>query len=359
MEEMKIIKEYEEACKHFRSRGGVTYVMNDLWEKYRSVAINSHIFVGTTNPPDQATDTSVRDSAKSTLPFRFRLVNDLLVEEMKKIVGIYDLDMDHVAPFRTIIPFEQNFRARLKELEEQFSKLAELHPDDPAITRSKEWLPWNKTYDVALGTDANGSISFDNVRDGEASALEDSRTLLDGFRALIYLFDNDLAGVVRTYHQARQGTVENIPFSHLWHLFWPGQEIVTKQANRQVYRVLQVSGGRRSVVPRGRRSGRSTVSDLVIDCFYLDYDGKHVRPVPRSYAIRPYVGELSVTALDVFPLQYLDKTAKSNIIQRGRKFVDIAKVSHRRYKGLNLTGEDFHKLEEVCTAQHVGESFSN
>ncbi|KAL2858268.1 hypothetical protein BJX68DRAFT_262805 [Aspergillus pseudodeflectus] len=157
----------------------------------------------------------------------------------------------------------------------------------------------------------------------------------------------DLADVVQIHRQAHEGAVESIYFSHLWHLFWPGQEIVTRRPNNQVFRVIQVSGGRRSLVPRKSQSSRNTVSNLVVDCFHLDYDGKQVRPVPKSIAIRPYVGKRSVTALDVFPLQYLDATTKSDITKRGCKFVGLVKVSHKRYKGLNLTNEDFHKLEEI------------
>lgn len=351
-----IVTHYSEACTHFRIWEGITYVLNDLWVRYRKYAINSHIYVGTTNlrglPLKRTADTwgaaNPGIEKSDTLPFRIRIMNELLLEEMRGLSGIGSLNHDHVAPFRYVVPYEKAFRARIEEFEEAFPKMAEHHPCDSTIIRSRKWLPKPYTFSTDLGTSAAGELSFEEDVFEKVSILDDLRIRLYGFRALISLLDNDLAAVVRTHHQAREGTLKNIYFSHLWYLFWPGQEIVTAQSNYQVYRVLNLSGGRRSVVPRGRPSTRITISDLVIDCLYIDYDGKQARPVPKSLAIKPYVGKRSVIALDVFPLQYLEQATKLKIIQRGRMFVEIAMGSHRRYKGLNLTNEDFHRLEDVC-----------
>ncbi|KAL2787516.1 hypothetical protein BJX66DRAFT_327808 [Aspergillus keveii] len=254
-------------------------------------------------------------------------MNTPLRDEISRIVG-FRMNEDHVTPFRSIVAYEQEFRAKLIKLEEEFSSLAEHHSEDPAVTRTRAWLPWSRTYVSKLGTSLDGRILFGKDARFEPSDFDDARILLDGFRALVYVLDSDLADVVQTHRQSREGTVESIYFSHLWHFFWPGQEIVTR-------------------LPRKSRSSRNTISNLVIDCFHLYYDGKQVRPVPKSIAIRPYVCKRSVTSLDVFPLHYLDETTKKDITKRGYRFVDLVKVTHKRYKGLNLTNEDSHKLEEI------------
>ncbi|KAJ5761843.1 uncharacterized protein N7511_005225 [Penicillium nucicola] len=352
--------EVVEASKHFRSRAGITYVSDKLWKKYENLAVNSHIYVGTTDnsgatdqmagsPSNYAGDSAIEK--KVTLPARICLMNYKLRNEMSRVCGIEDLNLYHVAPFRAIVPFEQQFRARLKELEKEFLEKADLHPDKPAITRSRVWLPYVFSVGTDLSSDADGSIIPGKIRD-IFDDLDEFRAILDGFRALIYLFDNDLAHVVRTYHQARQGTLTTIPFSHLWYIFWPGQEIVSHQNYRQVYRVLQVCGGRRSLDPKSRTS-HTAGSNLVISCFHLDYDGIEVGPLRVIFHIRPYVGELSVSALDVFPLEYLGQSATLNITLRGRNFVEIAQVSHRHYKGLNLRTDKFHKLEEKVVLQSI------
>ncbi|KAL3471639.1 hypothetical protein BJX99DRAFT_263039 [Aspergillus californicus] len=347
---------YQEACRHFRSEEGVTYVSNDLWLKYRHFAVDSHIFVGNSAPHVPIAETMAEISAngettpvKPPVPARFRLMNRLLVDEMRKITRISTLNNDHVAPFRSIIPYEARFRERLSKIETEFSLLKEQKPDDIAVTRTRPWLAQQHAYSVLLRTQQDGSslIAGDSGSEAITSYEDDRRMLLDGLRALIYLLDHDLAGLVHTYRNVCKGTVDKIDFAHLWYLFWPGQEILTKQPTNQVYRVLHMSGGRRPIAARNNRCPPHAVSDLVIDCFYLDYDGEHVRAVPKTLAINPYIGELPVTGLSVYPLQYERQTPKQAIIKRGHKFVELAKVAHKRYKGLNLTSPDFHKVEDI------------
>ena len=376
-------KTYKEAAsKHFRRQGGIIYVPNDLWVKYYGYGINSHLYVSTTssvnsnplvrgegqihrnlgtqsrspNPkpsqqPSRLLTNGVDVSTKNTLPDRVKVNNELLRLEMQRIVGISDLNRDHVMPFRSIIPYEQQFRALLGEKEKEFADLAALHPNDPAVKRRWHWLPREFTFLLEFGTHSDGSRDMDDNRTNAASKLDRSRILLDGLRTLIHFLDHDLADLVRTYREIHGGALEKIPFTYLWHLFWPGQEIVSKRPNHQVYRVLQVSGGRKSLTPRRNKSGsssRRTVSNLVIDCFYLDFDGKQVRPVPKTISIRPYDDLLPITTLEVYPLKYEKERPRENLIQRGRKFVEIVQVSHRRYEGLNLTESGFDKYEEVC-----------
>lgn len=172
-------------------------------------------------------------------------------------------------------------------MEREFEKLASAFPDDLAVQRSKQWVPDVFAYNLQ-------SVR----REGPHSANDTARVLLDGLRALVYLLDNDLAHLVEAHRKIEAGTVEKPPFAYLWHLFQPGQEIVSKSPKHQVYRALQVSGGRRSLRGRShgeKRSIRKTLSNLNIDCFYLDFDGKHFRAVPTTISITPYD--------DVLPIQ--------------------------------------------------------
>jgi hypothetical protein len=375
----RYLKAYKEGSKHFRRQGGIIYVPNDLWVKYYSYGINSHLYVSSAssvnpnplvrgegqihqnlgtqsrspNPkpsqqPSQLLTNGAGVGTKNILPDRVKFNNELLKLEMQRIVGVSDLSHDHVMPFRSIIPYEQQFRALLGEKEKEFADLAALHPNDPAVKRKEYWLPNEFAYCLKFGTHSNDSRgNTTNV----VSWLDRSRTLLDGLRTLIHFLDHDLADLVRTYRKIHGGALEKIPFTYLWHLFWPGQEIVSKRPNHQVYRVLQVSGGRKSLTPRSnksRSSFRRTVSNLVIDCFYLDFDGKKVRPVPKTISIQPYDDLRPITTLEVYPLRYEKERPRENLIQRGRKFVELVQVSHRRYKGLNLTESGFDKYEEVC-----------
>lgn len=59
--------------------------------------------------------------------------------------------------------------------------------------------------------------------------VEEARFLLDGLSALVHFVGNDIAELLRAHHEGPRGGLKKVPFSHLWHLFYPGQEIITKQ----------------------------------------------------------------------------------------------------------------------------------
>lgn len=180
--------------------------------------------------------------------------------------------------------------------------------------------------------------------------VEKARFLLDGLSALVHFVDNDIAELLRAHHEGPRGGLKKVPFSHLWHLFYLGQEIITKQPREQVYLVVQVTGGRKAWGPRKNsiHAPHTVTSSLAIDCFSLDYDGQYVQSVPKTIFIRPYNGEWPVRFLSAYPFVYEDSTARERLIQRGKKFAQVAGVSHQIYEGLSLTESEFHTREKVC-----------
>lgn len=366
-----VLKKYKEAKKYFTQSNGITYVPNSQWYEYRAYCVGCHLYVAS-DVPDVGGETrkstcktipqqlphqpSIQDehSEKRTeryyLPFRFRIVNILLRAAMEEVVGPCYMNCDHVAPYRAIVPYYDGFRELLHQKEQEFSRLAMIYPDDPAVKRTHSWLP-ERFARYVKGRLSSVHPPDDPVTDGTYPGgrydVLSARTLLDGLRALIHFLDCDLRDLVRAREQIVKRTLERIPFPYLWHLYHPGQVIITKKPKYQAYRVLQICGGRR---PAGL--GKSVAasfmksSNLVIDCFCLDFDGKLIRALPKTISIRPYDGELPITALEAYPLDFEPKV-RDILVQRGRKFVDLAKVSHRRYNGLNLRESDFNKYEEV------------
>ena len=168
----------------------------------------------------------------------------------------------------------------------------------------------------------------------------------------MYLLDNDLAHLVDTYRKIKAGTIHRIPFAYLWHLYRPGQDIVARNPKYQVYRVLQVSAGRKFLVGRShgwKKTIRKTVSSLAIDCFYLDFDGKQFNAVPTTIYIKPYDDALPITALEVYPLEYEREASEKELIERDRKFRVLVRVTHQRYKGVSLKQGDYlNRDDEVC-----------
>lgn len=82
----------------------------------------------------------------------------------------------------------------------------------------------------------------------------------------------------------------------------------------------------------------------------MDFNGTHYGPVAHQITISPYDGLRQITALDVVPISYVPPTDEGSIedvlLARGKKFVRLARVSHKQYKGLTLKEGPF-RHEEV------------
>lgn len=379
------------ARQHFHSEAGVIYVSDEYWGQlwYASgpchlyVALNAIDTVKTRNNSVHIRNNSVhiRNNSVHTLktgmkdtreagatlashlssqgspqsistesPSRLKFVNTLLFEDMLRILGLENtaFNIVHVAPFRMIIPFEQKLRQRHLEVELLFAETAKMQPQHEAVLRQDpDWVPRELSHLVTYALIETGMERFDH------DEVSIQRVLLDGYRALVHLLDHELSTLVDNYRKIRTRAVERLPFLHLWYLFEPGQEIVTNHFKPQVYRVLRVTGGRRLFRTRKEITEgiqrKTAISNLVIDCFHLDFDGKEFGPVPVTIAIKPYEGSRSIKQLAAYPLILgADSKLSETLVERGRKFGELTQASHRRYKGLSLRdGELFDTVEEV------------
>ena len=386
----------------FTRRNGIIYVADEFWRKGWDFSSNAHIYVSSTSvkkpllsalgqPKTQTdntdhhhseaatttrfgteTDKLLDNQTVTTSPRRIKIVNQALIEDMSRVCMASDtLNHDHVAPFRSIIPSEQAFRKRHQELETEFSKTAQEHPDDPAVLRQDTYLPWALSYlvdqwcalpithfaDVDLRTLVPGNATLSDLlplipATQPVNDIDTSRVLLDGYRALIHLLDTDLKSLVESHRRIQSKSADKLPFSHLWYLFSPGEEILVRSPRYQAYRVLTVTGGRRSLEAREGSTIKS-ISDLVIKCFYIDYDGAEFGAVASQVVIKPYDGMRSIIDLPAYPLLYHQTKRNGEDVpnylhRRGQKFEGLTKVSHRRYKGFTLRLESlFDTVDEV------------
>lgn len=354
------------AIEHFHSHAGIIYVSEEFWAKLRLAATPCHIYVALQNlekvsPERDRSGGCIPDqgppnwqNASSSPPPRMHIVNRLLQLDMGTICGFQDTSFSfntkHVAPFRSIIPFEKEFRQRHLQIEKEFSGMAMKTPTHRNVVRQElDWVPETQLYaDFPM-------LSVDSVDPGDEVAR--TRILRDGYRALIHLLDHELGSLVQDYRRIEAGTIEKLPFSHLWHLFKPGQEIVSNDSKLQTYRVLQVTGGRklipRSMDKKSRATQRTTISNLVIDCFHLDFDGQEFGPIPVTITIKPYEGSKAIRQLAAYPLALAAEPHLPQILtERGRKFEGMVEASHRNYNGLSMPGkEPFDTLEEASPSQ--------
>ncbi|RAH70577.1 ATP-binding protein [Aspergillus aculeatinus CBS 121060] len=148
------------------------------------------------------------------------------------------------------------------------------------------------------------------------------------------------------------GSVKRIYYSDLWHIFKPGQVVITRQEPLHAYRVLYVTAGRPYLSPPALENDDSgdgykvpaKESDLLIHCYQIQFDGQRFGPVTHTFNIQPYSGRLRVKNLPIYPLKFVEdpKVLKETLVSSGRKFLRVSKGTHLQYRGPNL-----HEGEEI------------
>lgn len=97
----------------------------------------------------------------------------------------------------------------------------------------------------------------------------------------------------------------------------------------------------REVASRKLKDQGYSPGSLLIECFYIHFDGLRYGPVNVTFQIRKFDGKKEVTSLPIFPLDY-DKTKQNirdTLLKRGQEFARLSNAksaSHRKYRGLTL-----------------------
>lgn len=173
-----------------------------------------------------------------------------------------------------------------------------------------------------------------------------SRTALEHLSCLLEFMNSDLS---RKLTHLSTGTSFKVFFSDIWHLFRPGDDVITSEG-KQVYRVISVTSAPHKGVSWSRffwtQSSASADTPITIRCTYVDFDGKRLGPVRKKFVIKRFDNEKAVTSLEVYPLRFhvlkrgemmidgsKEKDLRENFIARGRKFVEVAAIKHMYYAG--------------------------
>lgn len=151
-------------------------------------------------------------------------------------------------------------------------------------------------------------------------------------------------------------------FSDLWQLFRPGLEVI-RSDGKQAYRVIHVTAAKHRTVSTFQKWSKAQDEeekkprpDFSITCIYLDFDGKRLGPVARTFDLKPYEGEREITSFEVFPLRFYSEVQgnfsamegedvprlsdaaqlRENLIIRGRRFLDALATKQMFYGGSTL-----------------------
>lgn len=239
-------------------------------------------------------------------------------------------------PFKHFISYEKQIRRRLEEQETLL-----------------DIIQMSSTNGVN-GPESNGNM------DNKPETSSDGAKLRDQLRCLVDFMDEDMKPIFSIQRQIDDGSLQDIAFEHLWQLFRPGDLIFSGTTQKRAYRILHVTGGRAILdigdqPPIGSRSAsqplrswerhedqaityaHSRNTPFIIDAFYIDFDGENFGPVPRRFVIQEYEGEQPIDTLHAYPAKFdvKVKDTEKELLKRGRKFVKLAGVTHKRYSGLS------------------------
>lgn len=119
-----------------------------------------------------------------------------------------------------------------------------------------------------------------------------------------------------------------ITFDLLWALFPPNTLVYTTCHYSEEPKCLIFDFGEERILKKGKF--------YVIQCRYLDFNGKVLGQVMSNLLIPEYRGAKPISSLEVYPLEYHTEKAKvqSELVDRGRRFVSLKGIHHTAYQGL-------------------------
>lgn len=157
--------------------------------------------------------------------------------------------------------------------------------------------------------------------------------------SLIELLYTDLASEWDVFNSLKRRTVDTVSFLHLRYLFQPGDVIVEGKGKiAQAYRIRSVQ---QSVLqsPQDSSTGKmeNASSALILDCFFIGYDGQKFGPARKSFTIMHFLGSTQITKLPIVPIEYhRNENLEAQLIDRGKLFYSLRKPRHMSYSGLSL-----------------------
>ena len=207
------------------------------------------------------------------------------------------------------------------------------------------------------------------ITDKEKADLDERTRLRDELRCLVNFMDNDMKEIYSVQKTIDDGTRTTIAFDYLWQLFKPGDLVLQEGEQKRAFMVLCVTGGRalnrtaQAYLSRKKLDSYDErvkdahfakypkTSPLILDCFYVDFDGINFGPRPKKFMFQDYEGEVPISSLQVFPLKFHDSPGQTEkaLIKRGKRFAKLALVDHKYYSGKTIRESPFFNFQgEVC-----------
>ncbi|KAK4154753.1 hypothetical protein C8A00DRAFT_32421, partial [Chaetomidium leptoderma] len=278
---------------------------------------------------------------------RIKITSHILHSELELLTSSIILFPVIIAPpYKLLLEYLPQMKIKLADLRHELAEAT----SDPGASGNGD-----ATSDSDGSQSSHEENKMPSTQAGEdfERRREDLRMRIAHWETLTGFIDRSLGDLVKMRTQIADGTLDKIAFDDLWHLFRPGDLVLSKGPNQhQLFKVHFVNGSqvrRRNLTAEEDTGGHcrhfdnvgmgtGTWSPLKLDVFRMNFDGVRMGPEDQApLAIKHYTGKKLVTDLSVFPVRFHPEKDKflARLEERGRKF--MASAGHRFYEGLTLS----------------------
>lgn len=228
-------------------------------------------------------------------------------------------------PFKVFVRHEAIIRRSAEELKLQIRQMKRENDKDEEAEKQQK----------------SGPESARNIENEE---------LLSYVGLLVDFIDVDLQPTLDLRAGIKHGTITEIEYDDLWHLFERGEFVVSRTDKHHAYRVISFTGGREILIDRmhGRDDKVRTVDGFTVDCYSIGYNGTRYIPQRKSFSIRKFPGRQQISSLPIYPLRF-DSNAqelRERFHDQGVRFLDLTRAGfcHKMLNGKTLD-EPSHDIE--------------
>ncbi|KAK2785929.1 hypothetical protein FQN52_008196 [Onygenales sp. PD_12] len=332
------------------------------------------------------------------IPYRLAINSPYLLDVLSQCTGETFTESRNVLvrPFKYLVGYESEIRQFAEDTQSAYSRakdeLAKISPEttvgegrDQELQKSANENQIDVTTPdkvveepVPVAAACNGTDQELETPEGEKDFINETKATYirlenetQQLRCLLEFMDRDMRDIFDAKRHISDNSLEDIAFEHLWLLYKPGDLVLRSSPEQpnsrcQAYRILSVTGGRmcfdrrkdlswpypEHVRDRGfdsasesEEKARDAVNSagdertcFIIDAFYNDFDGVIIGPRSRRFVISPYNGVKPIHSLN--PARWLPDLAlqemQEMLIQRGRRFLQLASGTHRKYSGTTI-----------------------
>ncbi|KAI0116394.1 hypothetical protein GGR51DRAFT_574691 [Nemania sp. FL0031] len=292
------------------------------------------------------------EPGEGPMPERLRINSRHLIQVLSQDYASYhlappgDSSVILLRPFRMLDFYNKRIRETYEKLK---SKFENGHIDTSPNTDS-----------TSVGAVNQNSKDGDHDDEGNDLIISlDSPIGFNHLKVLVEFIDNDLQNRINYLNTNR---CQKVAFSDLWYLFQPGGLVISNNG-KQAYRILSMNSiGHKTIDPKSKYKKHSREeASITVKCVYIDFDGKRLGPVSKTFHIPRFGGERAVTSLIIYPLRFYpyqkdsvddsasipEDTFREHLMKRGKFFLQVAAVRLAAIQPMYYAGPAIHTQDEI------------